>query len=71
MSSEDKIDVLKLARATGFKNYLYYIATDDPDINIQRVDNRIHTGGHAVPVEKIRQRLVIFDMDATASPPGQ
>ena len=56
MSSEDKIDVLKASRAKGFKNYLYYIATDDPAINVQRVHNRVKTGGHPVPEEKIRQR---------------
>lgn len=56
MSSADKIDVLKKARDAGFKNYLYYIATDDPDINIQRVHNRVQAGGHDVPEEKIRQR---------------
>lgn len=56
MSSPDKIDVLKNSRAAGFKNYLYYIATDDPAINIQRVRNRVTTGGHDVPDEKVRQR---------------
>lgn len=56
MSSKDKIDVLKTARSAGFKNYLYYIATDDPDINVQRVQNRVNTGGHPVPEDKIRQR---------------
>lgn len=56
MSSNDKIHVLKDSRNAGFKNYLYYIATDDPAINIQRVSNRVSTGGHAVPEEKIRQR---------------
>ncbi|WP_018918988.1 zeta toxin family protein [Vreelandella zhanjiangensis] len=56
MSSEDKIEVLKASRAAGFKNYLYYIATDDPAINVQRVHNRVKTGGHPVPEEKIRQR---------------
>jgi len=56
MSSEDKIQVLQAARDAGFKNYLYYIATDDPDINVQRVLNRVSIGGHPVPEEKIRQR---------------
>ena len=56
MSSEDKIEVLRASRAAGFKNYLYYIATDDPDINVQRVHNRVESGGHTVPEDKIRQR---------------
>lgn len=56
MSSADKIGVLKKARDAGFKNYLYYIATDDPDINIQRVQNRVNAGGHTVPNDKICKR---------------
>lgn len=56
MSSDDKIRALERAQDVGFKNYLYYIATDDPDINIQRVQNRVRAGGHSVPEEKIRQR---------------
>lgn len=56
MSSCDKINVLEKARTAGFRNYLYYIATDDPAINIQRVQNRVSAGGHDVPDEKVRQR---------------
>ncbi|MEA2119693.1 zeta toxin family protein [Halovibrio sp. HP20-50] len=56
MSSKDKIQVLQAARHAGFKNYLYYIATDDPAINVQRVRNRVNIGGHPVPEDKIRQR---------------
>ena len=59
MSSEDKIQVLQKARNAGFKNYLYYIATDDPAINIQRVRNRVTIGGHPVPEDKIRQRYYL------------
>lgn len=56
MSSPDKIDVLLNARNFGFKNYLYYVATEDPDINISRIEHRIRTGGHSVPKEKIIAR---------------
>lgn len=41
MSSYDKIELLKLAKELGYKNYLYYIATSDPLINISRVKNRV------------------------------
>ena len=56
MSSPDKIDVLLNARNSGFKNYLYYVATEDPDINISRIEHRIRSGGHPVPKEKIIAR---------------
>ena len=56
MSSRDKIDFLKLAQEQGYRTYLYYVATVDPEINISRVAYRVRTGGHDVPADKIRQR---------------
>lgn len=56
MSFKDKIDFLKIAQTVGYRTYLYYIATDDPAINISRVKNRIHSGGHSVPEDKISSR---------------
>jgi predicted ABC-type ATPase len=56
MSSSDKVALLKKARAIGYRTYLYYIATDDPDINISRVRHRILQGGHSVPEDKIVSR---------------
>jgi predicted ABC-type ATPase len=56
MSSPDKIDLLKEARRRGYRTYLYYVATDDPIINISRVEHRVKTGGHDVPIDKISSR---------------
>ncbi|WP_458131847.1 zeta toxin family protein [Pseudomonas sp. R3-41] len=56
MSSEDKIAFMLKARASGYRTYLYFVATEDPDININRVKNRVAAGGHPVPTEKIVQR---------------
>ena len=38
------------------KTYLYFVCTDDPEINIDRVANRVEKGGHNVPSEKIISR---------------
>ena len=35
---------------------MYYIATDDPIINISRVRNRVRLGGHSVPDDKVIAR---------------
>ena len=43
-------------QALGYRTYLYYVATEDPEINIQRVKNRAVQGGHDVPESKIRSR---------------
>jgi predicted ABC-type ATPase len=56
MSSVDKLEVLQQAKHNGFRNYLYYIATEDPIINVDRVRHRVNSGGHPVPEEKIISR---------------
>lgn len=56
MSSRDKVDFMKEARARGYRVYLYFVATDDPDINIARVQSRVELGGHPVPDVKVRKR---------------
>lgn len=56
MSSYDKIELLKLAKQLGYRNYLYYVATSDPIINISRVKNRVFFKGHNVPEDKIKSR---------------
>jgi len=56
MSSPDKIEFLKTARTQGYRTYLYFIATEDPAINVSRVRNRVSLGGHDVPEDKIVAR---------------
>lgn len=56
MSSKDKLTFLAKAKEKGVRNYLYYIATEDPSINISRVQNRVIMGGHPVPEDKIISR---------------
>lgn len=56
MSSRDKIDFMHEAQAIGYRTYLYFVATDDPEINISRVKLRVSQGGHDVPEPLIRSR---------------
>jgi predicted ABC-type ATPase len=56
MSSADKVAFLKKAQQRGFRTYLYFVATDDPIINISRVRNRVRLGGHPVPDDKVIAR---------------
>jgi predicted ABC-type ATPase len=56
MSGRDKVELLRDARARGYRTYLYYICTDSPLINHERVANRVSLGGHAVPADKIDAR---------------
>ena len=56
MSHEGKVRLLSQAQSLGYRTYLYYVATDDPAINISRVRNRVRLNGHDVPVELIGPR---------------
>jgi len=56
MSHPSKIDFMKQARALGYRVYLYFVATDDPEINIDRVHRRVLQGGHPVDDGKVIDR---------------
>ena len=56
MSDRSKVDLLATARGAGFRTYLYFVSTDDPDINIARVRLRVSQGGHDVPADKVVSR---------------
>jgi predicted ABC-type ATPase len=56
MSSRDKVELLSAARSSGYRTYLYYVCTNDPSINRERVSMRVSRGGHDVPKDKIESR---------------
>ena len=56
-SHPSKIELLKIAKSKGFRTYLYFISTECPEININRVAARVHEGGHEVPCDKIVERF--------------
>ena len=56
MSDKKKIAFLSKARKAGYKVYLYYFATEDPRININRVKVRVALKGHKVKDDVIKKR---------------
>ena len=56
MSDEKKIHFLEKAKEQGYRIYLYYFATEDPIININRVMIRVAQQGHYVEPEIIKKR---------------
>lgn len=56
MSHPSKVELLRQARQIGYRTYLYFIATEDPLINISRVEARVRRGGHDVPKDRIENR---------------
>ncbi|MGL4440156.1 MAG: zeta toxin family protein [Bosea sp. (in: a-proteobacteria)] len=56
MSHPSKIELLRAAHTAGFFVQMYFVAVDDPLINVSRVANRVAKGGHDVPPDKIVER---------------
>lgn len=56
MSDKNKIEFLKKAKKNGYRIYLYYFATEDPIININRVEVRVEQNGHEVKSDIVRKR---------------
>jgi len=56
LSMPDKIDFIQRAQQAGFFVRLFFVGTDNPSINAQRVALRVMEGGHDVPISKIIAR---------------
>lgn len=55
-SHNSKLQLLQEAKAKGFKVYLYFVSTQDPAINWERIQSRVRQGGHKVPKKKVFSR---------------
>lgn len=55
-SHESKLDIMRQAAQQRYKVYLYFVSTEDYQINQFRVENRVKQGGHNVSVDKIKSR---------------
>lgn len=55
-SHESKLEIMRVARELGYRIYLYFITTKDPEININRVKIRVAKNGHPVPENRIIDR---------------
>lgn len=56
LSHPDKVTFMQKAKEKNYKVYMYYISTEDPEININRVSIRIRQDGHPVEPEIVRKR---------------
>ena len=56
LSVPDKISFVRRAKEQGYFIRLFFIGTDNPQINASRVAHRVMTGGHDVPIPKIISR---------------
>jgi predicted ABC-type ATPase len=54
-----KLDLIKLAHEHNYKVYLYFIGTETPIMNLDRVKDRVKKGGHAVAQDRIEKRYFL------------
>ncbi len=55
-SHPSNLDFLRALKSLGYVVDLFFVCTDSPEINVQRVANRVASGGHDVPTDRIRSR---------------
>lgn len=56
MSDYRKVEFLQEAKAKGYKIYLYFLCTENIQLNLKNVENRVLQGGHFVEPTKIKER---------------
>jgi len=56
MSHPSKTALMDEARAAGFQVTLFFVAVNDPGLNVIRVGQRVSLGGHSVPEDRIVSR---------------
>ena len=56
LSTDRNIKLLEKAKAAGYEIFAVFVLTKDLEINVQRVRERVASGGHGVPAEKVRSR---------------
>lgn len=55
-SSDEKMKFLRKAKEAGFFIRIFYVCTESPLININRIAQRYLNGGHEVPISKTISR---------------
>ncbi len=56
MSHISKVEFMRRAKAVGYRVTFFFVATDDPALNVLRVQTRVELGGHDVPKDRILAR---------------
>ena len=56
LSAPDKLEFVQRTKRSGFFVRVFFVGTDSPAINAERVAIRVIEGGHGVPIDKIIAR---------------
>lgn len=55
-SADEKLEFVRKAKKAGFFIRFFFVCTENPTINVQRITKRFLEGGHEVPISKIISR---------------
>lgn len=55
-SSDEKLQFVKRAKEEGYFVRIFFVCTENPEINIRRITQRYLNGGHEVPISKVISR---------------
>ena len=55
-SHPSKLELMQCAKESGYWVRLYFMCLQDAELNVDRVDKRVSSGGHSVPADKIKSR---------------
>ncbi|PSB58221.1 zeta toxin family protein [Chamaesiphon polymorphus] len=56
MSHPSKIEFMQSAKDAGYRIMLIFVGLSSPELSLQRVGQRVQSGGHNVPTDKIMAR---------------
>ena len=50
------VNNVKVAKAKGYTDHLYYVGLDSTDIALQRIEKRVREGGHGIATKDVLRR---------------
>lgn len=58
LATRSYVNLVRKARAKGYRVHLIFFWLDSPELAVQRVAERVSKGGHNIPLEVIKRRYV-------------
>lgn len=58
LSTDRNLNLMQRAKEQGYEITCFYVITNNPKINVTRVEKRARLGGHDVPTEKVWSRYL-------------
>lgn len=57
LSGKTYLSILKKIKSRGYRIHLYFLWVPNPNLSLERIKDRVATGGHDVPTVDVRRRF--------------